>query len=121
MALGLTEFSRQESLDQVPGEFRSNDAATQADDVHVIVFDALTGRKVIFDQGGANARYLIGANCRAHAAAADGDSAHNFSAGNRPGEGNHEIRIIVLRVQSEGSKIGYYMRCGAKPLRKNVF
>ena len=120
MALGLAEFSSQKCLDQVPGEFCPNDAATQANDVHVIVFDALPRREMIFDQGRANARNLIGADRGANPAAANRYAAHYFSFGNRAGEGDHEIRIVILRVQREGSKIGDFMARGAKLLRKLV-
>ena len=36
--------------------------------------------------------------CGAHATAADGHAAHYRSLGNRTGEGDHEIGIVVLRV-----------------------
>src|SRR5579872_363083 len=114
MPLSLTEFSRQESLNQIPSEFRADNATAQTNNVHVIVLDALPRREMIFDQSCANARNLIGANRGAYTTAADGHAAHNFSAGNGTGEGNHEIRIIVLRVQREGPKIGDLMSRGAK-------
>jgi hypothetical protein len=46
----LTELSRQECLDQVPGDGRSHSPAAQANDVHVIVLDPLFRGKVVVDE-----------------------------------------------------------------------
>jgi len=40
----------------------------------MIVLDSLPGREVIMDQGGADSLYLIGADCCAYPATADGDA-----------------------------------------------
>ena len=120
MALGLAELGGQKCFDQIPGQFCPNDAAAQANDVHVVVFDALPRREMIFDQGRANACNLIGADRRADAAAADGHAAHHLPLGNRTGEGDHEIRIVILRIQREGAKIGDFMSRGAKLAGKLV-
>ena len=47
MPLSLTELSCQESLDEIPGHFRTDRASTHAEDTHVIVLYALLGREVI--------------------------------------------------------------------------
>ena len=75
---------------------------------------------MIFDQGRANARDLVGADRCPDAAAADGHAAHYLSLGHRTGQRDDEIRIIILRVQREGPKIGDFMSRGAKLFGKLV-
>jgi hypothetical protein len=47
MPLLLAELSSQERLDQVPGHRWPDGSTAQADDVDVIVFDALLRREVV--------------------------------------------------------------------------
>jgi len=86
----------------------------------VIVFHALARREMVFDQSRANSGNLIRANRGAHATAADGHAAHDSSLGNRTGEWDHEIGIVVLRVQREGAEVSDFMARGAKLLRKGA-
>jgi hypothetical protein len=53
---GVAELRCQECLHQVPGHFRPYRAATHAEKVHIVVFDALPGGEVIMNQGCANPR-----------------------------------------------------------------
>ena len=79
VSLGLAELGGQERLDEVPGHGRSHGPAAHAEDVHVIVLDALPGREMVVDQRGADARNLVGADRRADAAAADRHAAVHLS------------------------------------------
>ena len=85
--LGLAELGRQERLDEIPGDRRPHRPAAHAEDVHVIVLDALPGREVIVDQAGANTRNLVGADRRADAAAADRHAALHLSRGDARASG----------------------------------
>src|SRR5215469_3557813 len=71
VAFGLAELSREKSFDKVPGHHGSHDAATQTNDVHVIVLDTLPSREVIIDQSGASSRNLVGTDGSANPAAAN--------------------------------------------------
>ena len=62
MPLGLTEFGRQESLDEIPGYGRSHGPAAHTDNVHVVVLYTLPGGEVVVDQSGPDARNLVGTN-----------------------------------------------------------
>src|SRR5512147_1578851 len=68
---GGAVFRGEECLHEVPGHFRTDRAAAHAQDVHVIVLNALLRREMIVNQTGANAFHLVGANGGADAAAAD--------------------------------------------------
>ena len=97
VSLGLTELGGQECLDEVPGHGRSDGAASQTEDVHVIVLDPLPGRKVVVDQRGADPGNLVGADRRADSAAADRHPAVHLPRDDRLGEGDDEVRIVVAR------------------------
>jgi hypothetical protein len=45
----LAEGCRQECLERIPGQLRSNRPASHADDIHVIIFDALAGGEMVTD------------------------------------------------------------------------
>src|SRR4030081_184897 len=70
-ARGVAELGGQERLHEIPGHAWTHRAATDADDVHVVVLDALPSGKVVMDQRGTNGRHLVGADRGAHAAAAE--------------------------------------------------
>src|SRR5882757_8736899 len=59
VALGLTKFGGQERLQDVPGSVRSDRATAHANDVHVVVLDALARGKVVAHQSGAYSRDFI--------------------------------------------------------------
>src|ERR1700677_3221654 len=75
MALGMAEFRCQIRFDKLPCDFRSDRAATHAQDVHVVVFHALVRRKMIANQAGTNSGNLVSRDRGADTAAADRDAA----------------------------------------------
>src|SRR5262249_23388064 len=95
VAFGLTELGGQERLDKIPGGLRPDDATAHTNDIHMIILDSLTGREVIEDQTGADARNLVGADGCAHAAAAHRHSALHLTGRHRPSEWNNKIRIVI--------------------------
>jgi hypothetical protein len=71
----------------------------------VIIFDTLTGGKMIMDESSANARHFVGANRRADSTAANGQATINLAGNDGFCERHHEIGIVVLRVQSVGAEV----------------
>lgn len=106
MAGGVTKLTGEKGLNQVPGDGGAGGAAADADEVHVVVLDALLGGKMIVDEAGADAMDFVGANAGADAAAADGDAALNLAGGDGAGEGGDEIGIVVILDEREGAEIG---------------
>lgn len=111
MTLRLTELGSQEGLNKVPSQHRAGDSTAQTDDVHVIILHPLPGREVVRDQARADSRNLVGAHCRANAAAANRHSAFYLTRRNSPGQRENEVRIVVTRVQLEGSEFDNFMTC----------
>src|SRR5262245_26526357 len=109
MTLRLTELRSQEGLNNVPGHHRARDSAAQTDDVHVIILHPLPGREMVSDQACARPRNLVGAHCCANAAAAD--SAFYLARRNRPGQRKYKVRVVVARLQFEGTEFDNLMTC----------
>ena len=105
MSGGVTELGGDKRLHEIPGHARSDRAATDADNVHVVVFDSLHCRKMVMDQPGADPRDLVRADRRADAAAADGHAALQGSRRHRLRERDDEVRIVVVRVHRVGAEI----------------
>ena len=100
MALGLAELGGQERLHEVPGHRGADGAAAHAEDVHVIVLDALPRREMVVDETGADAGHFVGADRRADAAAADRHAAFDLARDDCLAERHDEIGIVVVRTSS---------------------
>lgn len=109
VTVGLAEFGGEKGLDQIPRHGRPHRAATQTQEVYVIVLDALPCRKVVFDQTGANPFDLIGAHGSPDAAAANGDTALQFPGRHRLRQRDDEVGIVVLRGQHVSAEIEDFM------------
>src|SRR5262245_26614077 len=110
----VAEFRDQERLNQVPGDGRPDGATTDANDVHVIVFDALSGGEVVMNQSGTGARNLVRADRGPDAAAADGDSALHRTRRDRLGERDDEVRIVVVGARLVRTEIDDIVPGGAQ-------
>jgi len=116
---GLLEAGRYQELlgqlDELPRDTRPHGTAAQADDVHVIVLDTLPRGEVIVNQRGPDSRYLVGADRRAHAAAAHSHAARDPAARDRLGKRHDVVRIVVVRAQLVGPEIDDFVSGGAEP------
>ena len=101
MPPGTAEASGQKNLDQLQGERRPDHLCTETKDVHVIVFDALTGRKDIMDEFGTHAGNLVRSDGGSNAATAERYAALDFACGDGPDQGNHEVRIVIFGIEFE--------------------
>src|SRR6185369_13689503 len=111
----LAELRGEKGGDQVPGDARADRAAAHAENVHVIVLDALLRGEVIVDEGGLRARDLVRADRRAHAAAAHGHAAMDRPRDDRTRQRYDEVRIVVARVEVLRTEIGHVVAGGAEP------
>jgi hypothetical protein len=59
MSRRLTKLGREKRLNEIPGDSWSYCPATHAKNIHVIVFDALLGRKMIVNQRSPNTWNLV--------------------------------------------------------------
>jgi hypothetical protein len=111
ISLGLAILSGEECLNEIPRYRRSNGAAAHAKDVHVVVFDTLTGRKVIVNEGCMNPTNFVGADGSANAASANGYPALHLAGRYGLSERDYEIRIIVAGIQLPRAEVNDVMTC----------
>src|SRR6478609_349287 len=109
MPIGLAVLRSQICLHKVPRHSRTHGPATHAEYVHMIIFDTLTGGKMILDESGANARHFVGTNGRADPTAANGQATIYLAGCDGLRERHHEVGIIVLLVQAMGAEIHHLM------------
>src|SRR5262245_43637000 len=105
VSLRPAELGREERLHEVPGHRRPLGPTAETQNVHVVVLDSLPGGKVVVDQRRADAGNLVATDGRADPASADGDSALNRAVSHRAGQGNDEVRVVVVRVQAVSAEI----------------
>src|SRR5215831_4999646 len=109
MPVLLAVLRSQVCLDKVPGHFRTNGPASHAEYVHVIIFDTLMGGEMIVDESGANALHFVGTHRGADATAANSQASIHVAGGDGIREKNHEVGIIVSRVQGIGTEVHHLM------------
>src|SRR5919108_2399786 len=83
VALAAVEAGEQERADEVRGELRAHDVGAHAEDVHVVVLDALVCGVDVVANRGADPRHLAGGDRRADPRAADEDRALGVAAPDR--------------------------------------
>src|SRR5499426_3243141 len=92
-------------LDKVPCHGRPYGAAAHAEHVHMIIFDTLTGREMIVDEPGANARHFVGTYRRADSTAANSQTSIHLAGRDGLRERHYEVGIIVRRVQAMSAEV----------------
>jgi hypothetical protein len=120
VARRLTELGAKESLEDIPTRVGSDGSATHADDVHVVVLDTLPGGKVVVYQTGADSRDFVRAYRSPNTAAADSHAAFDLSFRHGLCKRDHEVRIIVVGIETMGAEIDHFMPRRAK-MRDQVF
>ncbi len=115
MPLGSTKLGCQECLNKIPGNFRTDRAPAHAQDVHVVILDALPGGKVIMNQTGTNTSYFVRTNRSTDSAPADCHAPVHIPSRDPLTQRYHIVRIIVIRVQAVSAKIDDLMSRRADP------
>lgn len=70
MSCLATEPGPEKGFDQLHSQGRSNHTGTEAQDVHVIMFNTLVGRIGVMAKAGTDARNLVGSNTGTYTTAA---------------------------------------------------
>ena len=99
----------------------SDGPAAHAEDVHVIVLDALLRREMVVDERRADARNLVGADRGADAAAADRHAALHLSRDHGLGERNDEVGIVVAGIQSVRAEVDDFMPAARRRASRSSF
>ena len=120
VAIGRSVAGSQKRLDDLEGQLRADDSATDAQDVHVVVLDTLVRGVGVVTDGRSDTGNLVGRDADAHATAADQDSSIGLAPHELARDGDCEIWVItaVFRV---GSAIDQLGDKGPKPLGNRRF
>ena len=121
MPLGLAELGGEERLDEIPGDGGSDRPSAHAEDVEVIVLDALLRGEMVVDERRADAGDLVGADRRADAAAADRHAALHASRNHGLGERHDEVGIVVVRIQRVCAEVDDLVARGAQTAMSSSF
>ena len=85
VTISATRLRREKRLNQMPSDLRPDRPAAEAQDVEVVVLDALSSREMILQERRANIGDLVRADASADAAPAQGDLWLLGVAGSRVG------------------------------------
>ena len=108
----LAVLGIEEGLDQIPSHGGTNGAAAHAEDIHVIILNALLGGEVIMDEAGADALGFIGADRGPHPAATDGDAALDLACHESEGHRGDEVGIVVVMAELVGTEVDDFVTGG---------
>ena len=109
MAFRAAEARRKKGLHQLPGERVTDNETAEADNVEIVVLDALVCGKCFMDQACAGTRHLVRGHTRPNAASAYGDASAHFAARDGARQRNHEIRVVIIRLRMGIPEIGHVM------------
>ena len=99
MPLGAAESGGQKRLYELERETVADHPSAQTEHVHVVVFDALPSREHVMDQPGADTGNLVDCYAGADAAATERHTTLDLARGERSGQGDDEIGIVVREVK----------------------
>jgi hypothetical protein len=100
-------------------EIFADDTRTNAEEVHVVVLDALVGGVCVVTEAGADTGKLVGGDDGADAAAADKDAALCFAALDGGADDEREIGVVD-GVAVVGTDVGDFVAVGAEAPRDDI-
>lgn len=111
MPLRAAETRGEKGLHQFPSESVTDDESAEADQVEIVILDALVRGKSFVNQTRADAGNFVRGDRCSNSAATDGHATLHVSVGNRTGQRHDKIRIIIFRLRMSVSEI-YYLITG---------
>src|SRR5688500_2566770 len=105
VTLGAVEPCLEEGTDELRRELPPDDLRPEAEDVHVVVLDALMGRVRVVADRGADPRQLAGRDRGAHAGATDEHGALRSTRPDRIADLLRLVRVVDPRLGRVGSQV----------------
>ena len=115
MTRRAAESRVEKGLNQFPGERVTDHKAPKADQVQIIVLNALVRGKSVMNQACPHARHLVGSDACTNATTADGYAAVHPPASDCTRQRHNKIRIIVIRGHPAVAEINHLMASRAQP------
>ena len=111
VAIRSTESRTEKIADAIPSHGDARRSAAEAKDIHVVVLDTLASREIVMAESGSYARYLVRGHRSSDSTTANQDTPFYLPARDRAGEGNGEVRIIVVRIAEVVPEVHDLMSC----------
>src|SRR5262245_10025795 len=105
VAFPYVEFRTQERAHELAGQLRTDHLGSEAQNVHVVVLDALVGRVRVVADRGPDARDLAGGDRSADAGPADEDSKLGVTVSDRGADLAGLVRIVDVRLRRIGPEV----------------
>lgn len=109
MPLRAAETRGDKGLHQFPSESVTDHESAEADQVEIVILDALVRGKSFVNQTRADAGNFVGDYASTNPAATDGHAPIHGSAGNRTGQRHDKIRIIIFRLRLAVAEINDFI------------
>src|ERR1700746_925402 len=114
MSLRLTKPSVQKRLHEIPSPCWTHGPAAHTEDVHVVVLDTLSRRKMVVNQSSPDALDFVCADRSTNAASANRHSSFSLLPGYSFRQGNNIIGIIIGVTQLMCTEIDHFMSRSAQ-------
>jgi hypothetical protein len=108
-SLRAGESRAEKCLQQFPGKGVSHHEASKANDVHIVILNALMGGKILVNQARADPGYFVRADRGAHSATANCYAPGHPPGGDHAGERHYKIGIVIIFFRKAITEIDYFM------------
>jgi len=115
MPIRAAETRTEKIADAIPSHGNARRSTTEAKNIHVVVLHTLASREIVMTESSSYSSYLVRGHRSADSAATNQDTPFYLPARDRAGEGNGEVRIIVVRVAATVPKVNDLMPCFSQP------
>jgi len=105
MARFLTILGLEECLHQIPCHAGAYCPTSHAEDIHMIILDALLRGEMVMDQAGMDSFDLVGTDRSTNSASTDRDATLHLAVHHGTGQGNDIVGIIIVMVELMSAEI----------------
>ena len=98
VAIRTTESRTEKIADAVPSHGNTRRSTAEAKNIHVVVLHTLASREIVMTKSSSYSSYLVRGHRSSDSAATNQDTPFYLPARDRAGEGNGEVRIIIVRI-----------------------
>ena len=121
MPIRAAESRTQKVADAIPSHGDARGSTAEAEDIHVVILYTLASREIVMTESSSYSSYLVGGHRSADSAATNRDTPFYLPARDRAGEGNGEVRIIVVRIAAVVPKVDDLMPLFSQPQGELLF
>src|SRR5262245_17240752 len=96
--VGAAERGSEEALRAVPSDRNTRGATSEAEDVHVVILDALACREIVVTKRRTCADHLVRSNGSTYATSTDENASPDLSRRHGTGQGQRKIWVVIVSV-----------------------